>query len=146
MRISKDEMWLKVAEVISERSTCKRRSVGCVLIDGRGYILSTGYNGPAAGKVNCITSPCEGANLPSGVGLDKCQAVHAEQNALMQCSDIWKIDKCYVNCSPCIHCLKMLLNTGCQEIVFRDHYPWSDLDIFGYPINMGHYHFVRRYG
>ena len=41
----------------------------------------------------------------------------------MFCSDISKIHHCYVTCSPCITCVKMLLNTGCKEIHFSESYP-----------------------
>jgi deoxycytidylate deaminase len=50
-------------------------------------------------------------------GKENCEAVHAEQNALLQCHDAWQIQTAYVTRSPCIACLKLLLNTSCQRIV-----------------------------
>ena len=47
-RISKDNYFMKIAEVVSERSTCIKRKVGAVLIKDS-HILSTGYNGSPSG-------------------------------------------------------------------------------------------------
>lgn len=122
MRPSKDETWLKVAAVIAWRGTCARRKVGCVLVDISGDVLSTGYNGVARGLTHCIDTPCGGQTYSSGEGLEQCHAIHAEQNALMQCRDVQAIHICYLTISPCLHCVKMLMNTGCKKIVFLDNY------------------------
>lgn len=119
----KDRVWLDVAWELSRLSTCARRSVGCVLVDREGRVLSTGYNGVARGEPHCVINPCVGATCKSGSGLDLCQAIHAEQNALMQCRDAHAIMSCFVTCSPCVHCAKMLLNTSCSRIVFEHLYP-----------------------
>lgn len=66
---------------------------------------------------------CPGAAAPSGTMLDACQAIHAEQNALLQCRDVRAIHTCYVTVSPCVTCVKLLLNTGCRRIVFTELYP-----------------------
>lgn len=125
-RVSRDETFLRIAEVLAERSTCKRRAVGCVLTDEYGIIMATGYNGTPRGYEHCIRRPCEGAMLLSGSGLDLCMATHAEQNALVQCPDVSRIHTCYCTASPCIGCVKMLLNTGCRRVVFREQYPHPD--------------------
>lgn len=143
MRPSRDQWALRLAQLTAQRSTCLRRAVGCVLLDGRGHVLATGYNGVAAGQPHCnemgapawehrdgevvapITYPhsCPGARSPSGTNLDGCQAIHAEQNALLQCRDVYAIDTCFVTVSPCVTCVKLLLNTSCQRIVFAEIYP-----------------------
>lgn len=117
---------LALAKTIAKRSTCARRAVGCVLVDRDGRVLSMGHNGVACGMPHCTENPCEGATLPSGTGLDLCQAIHAEQNALMFCNDIMKIDRCFVTVSPCIHCVKMLMNTSCRKIIFAEEYAHSE--------------------
>ena len=122
VRPSIEQTMLRVAAVLALRSTCTRRQVGCVLTDSLGRILSTGYNGVARGQPHCIDKPCPGAMFGSGQRLDLCQAIHAEQNALLQCKDVDKIDTCYVTCSPCVTCTKLLLNTPCQRIVFAEVY------------------------
>jgi deoxycytidylate deaminase len=74
-------------------------------------------------KINFHTPhACAGAKMASGMGLDQCDAIHAEQNALLQCHDVFEIDTCYVTDSPCVHCVKLLMGTSCRRIVFRKRY------------------------
>lgn len=118
-----DEWYLEMCTVIQKRATCIRREVGCVLTDEDGYILSTGYNAVPSGVPHCTDEPCEGAIHKSGCGLSACKAIHAEDVALMKCSDIQKVHTCYVSASPCELCIRKLLNTSCQRIVFIEEYP-----------------------
>lgn len=128
MRPSLDEWALSLALVTAKRATCKRRQVGCVLLSSRGHVLATGYNGVATGLPHCTdydNDPvylCTGLYAVSGSNLDGCHAIHAEQNALLQCRDIHNIRSAYVTCSPCITCCKLLLNTSCERIVFNEEY------------------------
>lgn len=125
MRPSRDEYFLRMAELVATRSTCIRRSVGCVLTNERNHVIATGMNGVPSGIVHCNehNHQCAGANAPTGTSLDLCIAVHAEMNALTQCGDVHSIDTCYTTTSPCIHCLKVLMNTSCRRIVFLEEYP-----------------------
>ncbi len=137
MRPSRDEWAMRLALLTAQRTTCCRRAVGCVLLNARGHVLATGYNGVAAGLPHCnevddlgfgpIIHPhaCSGANAPSGTNLDGCQAIHAEQNAMLQCKDVYSIHTCYVTASPCMTCVKLLLNTSCERIVYVEEYPHS---------------------
>jgi dCMP deaminase len=125
-RLTKNEYFLRMAELASQRGTCARRKVGCVLVDRYNHVLATGYNGVAAGRPHCIDAPCPGASYASGQGLHLCEAVHAEQNALIQCRDTMTIETAYCTASPCVHCLRMLLNTSCKRIVFRELYPHAE--------------------
>lgn len=138
-----DLYFTRMANLVATRSTCARRAVGCVLIDARQHVLATGYNGVAMGVPHCnettlqlhrndvtgsdemveeYAHPCSGFRSLSGTQLDACDAVHAEQNALLQCSDTWAIQTCYITVSPCVSCMKMLLNTSCKRIVVQDWY------------------------
>lgn len=178
MRIDIDEWALRLAEATAARSTCLRRSVGCVLLDRDGIVLATGYNGVARGMPHCNevikkpvyhddprvitrfsnhapvtfefgntivgafradwfiqpgnkqcvaledTTPhaCAGASAKSGESLHSCEAIHAEQNAMLSCRDVKAISACYTTVSPCVHCAKMLMNTGCGLLVYREQY------------------------
>lgn len=122
VRPGEDAYFLEIARVVATRSTCPRRSVGCVLVDKNKHILATGYNGVPRGMPHCIDEPCDGATANSGEHLNKCLSIHAEQNALIQCPDTEAIKTAYVTCSPCMHCVKMLANTSIEHLVFSEMY------------------------
>lgn len=134
-RQTRDQWAMDIAKITARRTSCCRRAVGCVLTNSRGHLLSTGYNGVAAGMPHCneivvtntgeSTTPysCPGAHSPSGTNLDGCHALHAEQNALLQCRDVYQIETAYVTTAPCMTCTKLLLNTSCKEIMYIDDYP-----------------------
>lgn len=148
MRPSRDEWAMKLAMLTAQRTTCCRRAVGCVLLNERGHVIATGYNGVATGLPHCneeysppeyhdacgeLVLPvtryihaCSGANAPSGTNLDGCQAIHAEQNAMLQCKNVYEIHTAYVTASPCMTCTKLLLNTSCKRIVFVEEYPHNE--------------------
>lgn len=126
MRPDTDTYFCNLALVVATRATCVRRQVGCVLVNSHNHVLATGYNGVPAGQKHCIDEACAGAHYPSGQGLDACEAIHAEQNALLQCRDVHDIVTCYVTTAPCITCVKLLLNTSCRVIVYINDYPHSD--------------------
>ena len=53
MRPDRDTWAMAMAVVTAQRRTCLRRAVGCVLLNAKGHVLSTGYNGVAAGQPHC---------------------------------------------------------------------------------------------
>jgi dCMP deaminase len=122
-RMETDEYFIKMAKLASMRGACARRQVGCILTNTLNHVIATGYNGRARGIVNCLERPCKGAKAPSGSNLEGCEAIHAEQNALLQCKNVEEIYTAYCTASPCVHCVKLLLNTSCERIVFSEHYP-----------------------
>ena len=110
-----------MAAQLSHLGTCSRRKVGAIFLDSRFRVLSTGYNGTPYGLIHC-TGQCAGELSTTGKDLDKCEAVHAEQNALLQCSNVDNILYVMVTVSPCMHCTKLLLNTGCKHIYSYEIY------------------------
>lgn len=114
--------FLSMATLVASRSTCRRRSVGCVLVNGDNHILATGYNGVASGLRHCVDKACSGASYASGKELDKCEAIHAEQNAILQCQNVLDIKTAYMTLSPCVNCIKLFLNTNCKSIIFLEDY------------------------
>jgi len=120
--MNKDVNFILQATIVSSRSTCPRRQVGCVIVDVNGFIMSTGFNGVPRGRPHCTMNPCEAADAPSGTSLDLCLAIHAEQNALMQCRDIMNIGSIYITHSPCMHCAKMIANTSVNRVFYNEEY------------------------
>lgn len=121
-RPSKIQWAMRLTRVVATRATCPRRQVGAIIFDEDGQILSTGYNGPSRGVPHCLTDPCGGQGAASGESLDKCIAVHAEQNAILQCGPIQRAMVLAVSTSPCDSCMKLLMNTPIQMILFDEIY------------------------
>jgi len=101
---------------------------GFNFVYARGIDKSKPLTGQSTGEVDVHDHACPGAlrsddkRWPSGHHLDTCEAIHAEQNALLQCHDVRAIRTCYVTASPCLACVKLLMNTGCRRIVFAARY------------------------
>jgi dCMP deaminase len=117
-RQSWDEYFLQIAKTVATRATCPRLNVGAVLVNDRN-ILATGYNGSVSGAHHCSSVGCLIVD-------NHCQrTIHAETNAILQAAkngvDI-NGSYCYVTHSPCINCLKHLLNAGVSCIVWDQLY------------------------
>jgi dCMP deaminase len=128
IRPSWDTYFMNLAVSTSQRGTCPRRKVGCVLVSKSHRILSTGYNGNAPDEPHCIEHPCDFALAPKGSGLNKCPAIHSEVNAIAFCPDIEKIHTAYITHSPCVDCIKLLLISSCERIVFAHQYPHPEAE------------------
>jgi len=126
-RPSWDEYFIKIAALVSERSTCLRHHVGAIIVKDR-RILTTGYNGAPAGTKDCLELGClrNQLGIPSGERHEICRAIHAEQNAIIQAAK-YGIDvsgaTIYCTHTPCIICAKMMINAGIKKIVTYGNYP-----------------------
>ena len=128
MRVSWDEYFMEIAEIVKTRSTCIRRQIGAVIVkDNR--IITTGYNGAPSGCRHCTEiGSCyrQEHNIPSGERHELCRALHAEQNAIIQAARIGNTTDgatIYVTNQPCVICAKMYNNAGIKRIVYKDSYP-----------------------
>ena len=127
MRPSWDEYFIRLAYLVSTRSTCTRRHVGAVIVKDK-RVLSTGYNGPPRGLAHCDITGCmrENLGIPSGERHELCRGLHAEQNAIIQAAVYGvsiKDATIYVTNHPCVVCAKMLINAQIKEIVYAEGYP-----------------------
>lgn len=120
-----DDIWLRVADDVSNRSLCIRAQVGAVIVDTQNRIISTGYNGPPAGfehEEEQCSSWC-----PRGMGvtsLDReyrdCPALHAEANALLAADrSSWQGGTIYVLGEVCYSCAKLIANSGLAAVVVQ---------------------------
>lgn len=129
---------MNIAIEMASMGTCGRRQVGCVTVDHRNRILSTGFNGTPPGWPHCRgesnsteeVEPCSGLYEPSGLSERPtqgkiCKATHAEVNALSNCSDVWRIHTLYCTVSPCLECVKAILSTGTINLVYLEEYTGS---------------------
>ena len=127
-RLSWDEYFMRMAQLMAERSTCLRRQVGAVIVRDK-RILTTGYNGAPSGMKHCDEVGClrEKLDVPSGKMHELCRGLHAEQNAIIQAAVFGvsiKDAEIYCTNVPCIICAKMLINAGMSKrIYYQDGYP-----------------------
>jgi len=130
-RPSWEQYFLKQAMLASERSTCDKIHVGCVLVRDN-YVLSTGYNGSMPGAPHC----CEEGHLVMGEesGKTGCvRTIHAEINAIGQAARrgvSTEGAKAYMTYVPCISCYKALAAAGIVEIYVCGRYENPETDRF----------------
>ena len=130
-----DEYFLKMALLVAERSTCRRHHIGAIIVKNK-RVISTGYNGAAAGVKDCLELGClkDQLKLASGEFQEKCRAIHAEQNAIIQAA-LHGISTegttLYCTHNPCFVCAKSLANAKIKRVVsFSDYADRSFIDLF----------------
>ena len=130
-RISWNEYFYGLVNLIAQRSVCLRRKVGC-LVARNNQILCTGYNGPPAGHPHPEDlGGCERdiAGIKSGERLELCVCLHAEQNALLQAARHGTTVEgatIYVTVFPCPICARMIANSGIKHVKVFGTYPGED--------------------
>jgi dCMP deaminase len=122
-----DSYFMEIARIVSKRSTCKRRSVGALIVKDK-RILSTGYNGAPMGLAHCSDGQClrEILNVAPGERHELCRGLHAEQNAIIQAAyhGVSINDaQLYSTHLPCSICIKMVMNAGISNVYYLDGYP-----------------------
>lgn len=130
MRYSIDHRFMAEAERIAKLSNCAQHNVGCVLVSGSYVQLSKGFNIGAFYPTNqgdCLNNPCGIDRDNDGDAQIFCHASHAEQVAVTNATGVIDlIHTAYVTRSPCRACVKLLLATPCQRIVFAQHHGDND--------------------
>jgi len=126
-RPSWDQYFITITRQVAERSTCLRAKVGAVIVRDRS-ILATGYNGAPAGLPHCTEAGCliYRSQTPSGDTEENCfRTIHAEINAIAQAAKNGvsiRDASIYITHTPCIHCFKVLINTGITRICYEREY------------------------
>lgn len=134
-RRDKVNYYLDLAETVSKRSTCLRKSYGAVIVKND-EVISTGYVGAPRGRKNCTDmGSCirQQLNIPRGERYELCRSVHAEANAIISASRDKMIGSnlylagrdmetggYVVNSSCCSMCKRMVINAGIARVYIRD--------------------------
>lgn len=137
------DYYMDVAERTSKLSSAIRRQVGAVIVK-ENRILSYGYNGMPTGWTN----ECENKEYMPGDNWDghlypheeydktvesnrryrlvtKDEVLHAESNAIAKVSGSTESSEdatLFVTTAPCIHCAKMIFQSGIKSVFYRDTY------------------------
>ena len=134
-RVTKENYYLDIAQTVSERSTCLRKSYGAIIVKNDS-IISTGYNGAPRGRKNCSDlGHCmrNKLGIPRGERYELCRSVHAEANAIISAPRDQMLDATLYmvginsetgelesgTCS-CMMCKRMIINAGISKVVVRD--------------------------
>ena len=109
----------EIVQVTAKRSPCSRLHVGCLLIK-ENRIISQGYNGflPGCPHKSILRDNHEQATI------------HAEQNALCDCSKRGvSSNDCiaYITHYPCLICTRLLIASGIKKIYYINDYKNDDL-------------------
>lgn len=134
-RIDKTNYYLDIAQTVLERSTCRRRHYGAIIVRND-EIVSTGYNGAPRGRINCNElGYCvrEQLKIPSGERYELCRSVHAEANAIISASrsecigaTLYLVGRDAVtgelipNATSCSMCRRTVINAGIAQVVIRN--------------------------
>ena len=133
-RIDKTNYYLDIAQTVLERSTCRRRHYGAIIVRND-EIVSTGYNGAPRGRVNCNDlGYCvrEALAIPSGERYELCRSVHAEANAIISAArrdmigaTIYLVGRSartgelLPDAMSCSMCKRQIINAGIAQVVIR---------------------------
>lgn len=113
-RDQKLRIFADFAKDLSSLSTCRRASVGCVIVTPTlTEVLSVGYNGPPAGVSN---DSCR-------ADIGECGCVHSESNALVKLKTEKSSLLLICTTSPCERCAGLIVNCGrVSEVLYVDEY------------------------
>ena len=134
-RVSKENYYLDIAQVVSERSTCLRKKYGAIIVKND-VIVSTGYNGAPRGRKNCSDlGYCmrENLGIPRGERYEMCRSIHSEANAIIAASREQMLGATLYLCctepktgeivggtNSCMMCKRMIINAGISKVVIRN--------------------------
>ena len=115
-RIPLEEVYMRLAEELARRSTCRRRSVGAVITSADlTRVLGVGYNGGAKG----VNNACLGPGGPD----DPCTScIHAETNAVAKAGSTETGKWAFLTYSPCLLCATLLINSNVSHVLYRREY------------------------
>ncbi len=107
------EVYMRMAEELAKRSTCRRLSVGTVITDPTlQNVVAIGYNGNVRGFPNDCDSPTPGS----------CGCIHSEMNALVKAPGALWGKVAFVTASPCVMCAKLMVQARISHVYYRTPY------------------------
>lgn len=116
MNISWDEYFMGVALLSAKRSKDPSTQVGACVVNEDKRIIGIGYNGFPTG--------CKDELFPWGktdtnrLNTKYLYVVHAEPNAILNCTSSLKGATLYVTLFPCNECAKLIIQSGIKKIIY----------------------------
>ena len=118
MHISWDQYFMGVALLSAKRSKDPSTQVGACVVNEDKRIIGIGYNGFPTG--------CSDDAFPWGktdsdeLNTKYPYVVHAEPNAILNCTSSLKGATLYVTLFPCNECAKLIIQSGIKHIVYMN--------------------------
>lgn len=138
-RISREVMFMGMARLASQRSTCFRRNVGALVVHQNNPV-SAGWNGQEPGAAHCAGNDCPGI-VPGN-----CGTLHAEHNAISTACRILPEGveaDLYCTDSPCMDCCHIIRHSALYirrvffEVPYREMKHLEMLRVYEDPDNPG---------
>lgn len=134
VRPSWDEWGLNLAKAVATRADCSRAKHGAVILSFENRVVGTGYNGYPKGQRGCLAGGCPRGALtaeqlphlaPYHEGIGRCDAIHAEANALLH-ADWREVQRgtMYITGQPCHGCLVLIKGSGLTGALWPGGY-WA---------------------
>lgn len=125
---------MAVAEVYAKLSSATRLQVGCVIVKDD-TIIGIGYNGMPSGWSNECEyeesyarqdAPGDDYRLVNtGIYVTRPEVIHAESNAISKVARSTNSTEgaiLFVTHAPCIHCAKLIYQSGIEKVFYRQVY------------------------
>ncbi len=124
MRRTRDQLFMHIAVLFAQQSTCTRANVGAVIVqDNR--IISCGYNGSPPGQPHCLDVGCD---PPDGC----LRTIHAEANAILWAArtgvSVHEATM-YATHEPCLTCAQAIAASGITRFMYFIPYRLGRCDI-----------------
>ena len=114
--ISWDEYFMGVAALSAKRSKDPNTQVGACVVNEDKRIIGIGYNGfPMGCSDEVFPWKKEEKNY---LDTKYPYVVHAEPNAILNCTSSLKNSTLYVTLFPCNECAKLIIQSGIKHIVY----------------------------
>ena len=123
LKLSFDQIFMKLATDLAQRSHCVKAQVGAVLTKET-RIISIGYNGPPAGTHNCDEEWPE-TGCPRDSKNSCSLALHAEENAILYAvknGASLEGSTLYITLSPCLPCARIIYSSGIKKVFYQNSY------------------------
>lgn len=121
--LSWEDTFMLLALTIAQRSKDPNTQVGACLVNVENKVIGLGYNGPPKG-ICPSTIPWEREGAPEDTKYP--YIVHAEANALDNCTTSTKGSTLYVSLHPCHECSKNIIQAGIKRVIYLNN-PYKDM-------------------
>lgn len=119
-----DDVWMRTAIIVGQRSLCERAKVGAVIVTTDNRVQAASFNG-VADRIDVQGRTCGHWCERMATGdlsgdYSSCPSIHAEQNALLR-ADYSQIQGGTLYCthSICVNCAKIVMGSGLARVVYK---------------------------